>query len=233
MARTLAQRLSRWASFGLLALGFLVVSAGPAGAAGSGYSPAPPTSPTPTPSGCPSGTVVTSLNLPAGGGSVSAPVGGVNVTVTVPAGSFPAGAQVAIIDTSTIAIAPTGDTIVLAFGVDFCVNGAKFTGTFSPPATITVADPAIKAGDTLYQQVGSTLILLPNVQVSNGSLTFTIDSDPDFVLVTATTTGGLIPGATTVVTGKPFLLEEVVGGLFVAIGGVLLMLFVRLRLRHR
>jgi hypothetical protein len=60
----------------------------------------------------------------------------------------------------------------------------------------------------------------------------TIDSDPDFVLVTASgPTESVISGATTVVTGKPFLLEGLVAGALLFAGGALL--FVRLRLRHR
>jgi cell division protein FtsX len=45
------------------------------------------------------------------------------------------------------------------------------------------------------------------------------------------TSSSVIPGATSVVTGKPFLLEGIVAGLL-ALAGALLLL-VRLRLRHR
>jgi hypothetical protein len=216
---------------GVLGLGLSVAIATPAGAAGSGYTPpSPPPSNPPTPTTCPAGNVITSLTIPPGGGSVSATVDGSTVTVTVPAGSFPDGAQVAIVEFSA-AVAPTGDSIVLAFGIDFCVNGAKYQGTFSPGATVTVANPAIRPGQTLYQQIGTTLVPL-TAQISNGSLSFSIDTDPNFVLVAAVGPAAtIIPGATNVVTGKPFLLEELVGGLLVLVGSTLL--FLRLRLRRR
>lgn len=214
-----------------LALGLCLVVAGPAGAAGSGYTPPPSPSPPPTPvSTCPPGAVIASSDVTAAGGSVSGTVGGATVTVNVPAGAFPSGAQVAITDTTSIAVAPTGTRIVLAFGISFCVNGQKFQGTFSPPATVTVTNPAIQPGQTLYLQTGTTLTPV-QAQITNGSLTFTINSDPDFVLVAASTTATVIPGATTVVTGKPFVLEGLVAG-GLALFGVALLLF-RLRLRHR
>lgn len=217
----------------VLGLGMSLALAGPAGAAGSGYTPPspPPTSP-PTPTTCPAGNVITSLTIPPGGGTVTATVDGSTVTVSVPAGAFPDGAQVAIVEFSA-AVAPTGDTIVLAFGIDFCVNGTKFTGTFSPAATVTVSNPAIRPGQTLYQQIGTTLVPI-SAQISNGSLSFSIDTDPNFVLVTAVGPAAtVIPGATSVVTGKPFLLEELVGGLLVLFGSTLSLLFLRLRLRRR
>ncbi len=214
-----------------LALG--VALAGPAAAADSGYTPtSTPVSTPPPATTCPAGAVVSSTTVSAAGGSVTGTVDGTVVTVNVPAGAFPDGAEVAIIDTSGIAVAPAGDSIVLAFGITFCVNGQKFQGTFSPPATVTISNPAIKPGQSFYQQVGSTLIPI-QAQISNGSLTFTIDSDPDFVLVASTTTAALIPGATSVVTGKPFLLEGLVAAGLAAVGGTLLFLRLRLRLRPR
>jgi hypothetical protein len=176
--------------------------------------------------------VIASSTLGAGGGTVNGTVDGSGVTVSVPSGDFPGGVQVAILDTSSIAIAPTGDSIVLAFGINFCANGAKVTGTFSQPVTVTITNPSIRPGQTLYLQTGSGLTPV-TAQIVNGSLSLTIDSDPDFVLVAAVQTTGVtvISGATTVVTGKPFLLEGIVAGVLVLAG--VLLLVGRLRLRHR
>jgi hypothetical protein len=234
MTRRIVRHWVGLASVVLLGLIMSLAVAAPAGAAGSGYNPTPPppTSP-PAPTPCPpAGTVISSLTIPPGGGTVSGTVDGSVVTVTVPAGSFPDGAVVAIVDTSPTAVAPTGNTIVLAFGIYFCVNGAKFTGTFSPSATVTVTNPGIRPGQTFFEQIGTTLVPY-TAQIVDGTLTLTIDSDPAFVLVTAVgPASSVIPGATNVVTGKPFVLEGLVGGLLVLAGAALLFVFLRLRLRR-
>ena len=217
-------------ALGLVAvsLAFTVTMAGPASAAGDDYTPTSPpvTTPTPTPSICSTGSVVTSSDLGASGGTVSGTVGTSGVTVTVPAGDFPGGAQVAITGVTGVTV-PNPDIIVLAFGVNFCVNGAKVAGTFPEPVTVTVTDPAVKPGQTLFIVTPGGLVPVPSASIGTGSFTFTITGDPEFVLVTATST--LIPGATTVVTGKPFLLEGIVGGGLVLLGSLLLL---RLRFRH-
>jgi hypothetical protein len=232
MTRRALQPLFRIAALTVLGLGFAFIAAGPAGAAGDGYGTSTPPNPPVAPTGCPTGTVITSSTLGAGGGTISGTVDGSLVTVTVPAGSFPDGAQVAITDIFSTTIAPTGDTIVLAFGVNFCSNGSKVMGSFSPPVTVTVSNPGILPGQTLFLQTSTGLVPVTTAQIGTGSFTLTIDSDPDFVLVTASgPTESVISGATTVVTGKPFLLEGLVAGALLFAGGALL--FVRLRLRHR
>jgi hypothetical protein len=123
---------------------------------------------------------------------------------------------------------PNPDIIVLSFAVNFCENGAKVTGTFPVPVTVTVTDPAIKPGQTLFMVTPGGLVPVPTASIGTGSFTLTITGDPEFVLVTSTTT--VIPGATTVVTGKPFLLEGIIAGGLVLVGSLLLL---RLRFRHR
>jgi hypothetical protein len=230
MTRRAVRPFLRIAAMAVIGLGFTVALAGPAGAAGDGYTQQPPPPTTPTPTICPAETVVSSTTVGAGGGSVSGSVGGSNVTVTVPAGSFPSGAQVAITTGPAPAVIPSGDVLVLQFGVNFCVNGSKYQGTISPPVTVTVTNPGIHPGQTLYIQEGTTLVPA-QANISNGFLTVTVTSDPDFVLVASSTGATVIPGATTVVTGKPFLLEGLLAGVMVLLGSALL--FFRLRFRHR
>jgi hypothetical protein len=227
MKRAIRSLLS---ALGLVAvsLAFTAAMAGPASAADDGYTPTstPATTPPPAPSICSTSSVVTSSDVGASGGTVSGTVGTSGVTVTVPAGDFPGGTQVAIVSVSGVTV-PNPDVIVLAFGVNFCVNGAKVTGTFPEPVTVTVTDPAIKPGQTLFVVTPGGLVPVPSASIGTGSLTLTITGDPDFVLVAATST--VIQGATTVVTGKPFLLEGIVGGGLVLLGSLLLL---RLRFRH-
>jgi hypothetical protein len=161
---------------------------------------------------------------------VTATVDGATVTVDVPAGALPSGgAQVEITDITPVTTIPSGTTLVLAFGVNFCVNGAKFTGTFATPVIVTVTDPAIAPGQTLYVQTATGLVQITPTSISDGSFTITITGDPSFVLVAATTSATVIPGATSVVTGKPFLLEGLIAGGLVLFGSLLLL---RLRFRH-
>ncbi|HXR53902.1 MAG TPA: hypothetical protein VN793_02530 [Acidimicrobiales bacterium] len=219
-------------ALGLIAVGlaFSATLAGPASAAGTGYTPAPTPPPTPAPSSvCGAGTIITSSDVGTSGGTVTGAVGGSSVAVNVPSGALPDGTQVAITDTSSTTITvPNGDTIVLDFGVNFCVNGAKFTGTFATPITVTVSDPAVKPGQTLFVQTPGGLVPVPSASIGTGSFTLTITGDPVFVLVAATNPT-VIPGATTVVTGKPFLLEGIVAGGLLLLGSLLLL---RLRFRH-
>jgi hypothetical protein len=216
-------------ALGLVAvsLAFTATMAGPASAAGDDYTPTPTPTPTPAPTSdiCSTSAVVTSANVGPGGGTVSGTVGPSGITVTVPSGDFPTGVQVAI-TSFTATVVPSGDAIVLAFGVNFCQNGAKVTGTFPVPVTVTVTNPAIKPGQTLFLATPGGLVPV-TASIGTGSFTLTITGDPDFVLVAASSV--LIPGATTVVTGKPFLLEGIVGGVFVLLGSLLLL---RLRFRH-
>jgi hypothetical protein len=209
---------------------FSVLSSAAAGAAGTGYGGGtPPPSPPTATSFCDTGTVITSSTVLSTGGTVTGTVGASTVSVNVPSGDFSGGVQVSITDTSTTATAPAGDTIVLAFGVNFCINGNKVTGAFAAPVTVTVTDPAIAPGEKLFLQTASGLVPITPASIGTGSFTVTITSDPDFVLVAAAVATP-IPGATSVVTGKPFLLEGLIAGGLVLLGCGLLL---RLRLRHR
>lgn len=236
MTRRTLRPFLRVIAMAVLGVGFTMVLASPAGAAGDNYTiqlPPPPTpAPIPTPTGCPTGTPVVSQSVGATGGTVSAPVGGSNVSVNVPAGAFPNGVLVVITLGPAPAVVPVGDALVLQFGVNFCVNGVKYQGTISPPVTVTVSNPAIHPGQTLFIQEGSSLVPV-QATISNGSLVVTVTSDPNFVLVAASAAPGAtaIPGATTVVTGKPFLGEGLIAGGLVLLGSMLL--FFRLRFRHR
>jgi hypothetical protein len=143
------------------------------------------------------------------------------VTVTVPSGAFPDGVQVAIVEIGG-SVPPNGGTVVLTFGLEFCENGELVTGT----GTVAVTDPVIGPCQTLYQQTSSGLVAVPAAQITNGHLFVPVTEEADYVLVS---TACAIPAATTVVTGKPFLLEGLIAGGLVLLGTLLLL---RLRFRH-
>lgn len=201
-----------------------------ASAAGNGYTPGTP-SPGGVAPGLP-GHVDTVTTVGAGGGTATGSVGSSTITVTVGPTSF--GQPVQVVMTS-----PPGQSngngkdkgqIVALFGLGFYENGSKVTGSF-PPVTVTVTSPNIVAGSTVSFIVNGNLVQVPSSQVTAGSATFTISSDP---VVEVTNVAGTAPiaitGATAAVTGEPFGLDEILSAFLVLLGIALLL---TLRLRRR
>jgi len=224
------RRVGRFVGVGAgLGLAAALAIAIPAFGAGTGY--APGTGPTQggTATGLP-GTVVTSTVIQPSGGSGSGAIGTTDVAVTIPAGAFTGPTQLVITDATSSAVTPPANgKVVATFGVGFYVDGTKVTGSF-PAVTITVTSPSITAGTTVYFVTGSGLQAVSGAQVSNGSATITITSDPTIEVVSSTTSTSVIAGATTAQTGKPVDLELGVAGVLI-IGGGLLLIGRRLRRR--
>jgi surface protein len=114
--------------------------------------------------------------------------GGVSVAVTVPAGALPAGTTVSvypITDTSTLtADVPAGQSYVLSFAVSW-ETPSDTSPAASTPITMTITDPSIKAGDTIYELTSTGLVAVGTATV-DGSATVTFSSDPVFVVAEAT-----------------------------------------------
>ncbi len=211
------------AAIAVVAVGFtLLAIQSVAFAAGAGYAP---TTPPATPTGV-SGTVVSTCTVQPSGGPCTATVDGLAISVTIPPGDFTIPTQILF----STGVTPTGvsGTVVGAFGLSVVQNGSKLTGTFSPAATLHVTDSAIGVGDSLY--VDTNTGFTPTATATTaGSITSTFDSDPNYAVV-APVSVTAVPSATTPVTGKPFLLEELVAGLLVSVGAFGLIL---LRLKRR
>lgn len=219
----LSSRLLVGLAAGGLAVGGTVLLGVPAaGAAGTGYSPSPP-APGGTATGLP-GSVVTVATVQPSGGNGTSTIGSASLSVTVPSGTFSVPTQLVTTDASGSSIAPpSGGSAAVVFGVGFYQNGTKVTGTF-PAVTVTVSSPSITAGSTVYLVEGTKLVAVQGATVKNGSATFTISSDPTVEIAAAASgTTTAIPGATTVHTGKPFLLEGGIAGLLVVSGGAILL----------
>jgi hypothetical protein len=207
------------------------MSSSTAFAAGSGYTPAANPTTGGTATGL-AGTVVTSTTIQPSGGTATGTVGSATITASVPAGTFTGPVQVVMTDATSSAVTPpSGGTIVVTFGIGIFENGTKVTGSF-PAITVTVTSSSITAGSTVYLLTGSTLQAVSGASVTAGSATFTITSDPvvTTAATSATASGTAIAGATSEVTGKPFLLEGGIAAALVAFGGLML---VGLRLRRR
>jgi hypothetical protein len=212
-----------------LTAGITFVSAAPAlGQPATGYG-APPAAPpaAPTTTGAPAGftTVLTTVAIGPAGGTVSA--GG--ITVTIPAGDFTVTTDVSILLGTLNALTglPAGDTPVEAVGVVFTQGGAKVTGAFATPITVSVANGAITTADTLDVYLASSgtyvpVTASPNVTgntVVAGDDTFHVTADPYVVILAVpTTSAAVVPGATVPVTGVPVVSEGLLGGLLIAAG---------------
>ena len=213
-----------------LTLSALSVAAGTAFGAGAGYAPGG----NPTVGGGATGlagTVITSTAIQPTGGTAAGVLGTTTVTATVPAGAFTGTTQLVITDATTSSLTPPSGTSIVVFGIGFYENGTKVTGSF-PAVTVTVSSPSIKAGSTVYFVTGSGLQAVSGAQVSIGSATFSITSDPVIEVASSTTAApvAVVPGATSAQTGKPVILELGIAGILILAGATLL---VGRRLRRR
>lgn len=189
-------------------------------AAGSGYAPAPGAAAVGVPGGFNS--VVTTVTIQPSGGTVTAVIDGATITITVPTGAFSQPTQVVVTtgDVTQIGSAGvSGKSAVLAFGISFLVNGQPLTATFPTPIGVKVADNFASTDElVVYDTTTSAWTPVAGATVANGTISFTISSDPDFAVLASNAQP--IPGATTPVTGKPFLLEGLIAALLVLVGGL-------------
>lgn len=217
----------------------LICGGASAYAAGGGYGPVPPAS------GAPGGfgSVVSSEVVGPAGGTLTTSSGGVGVNVDVPAGALGAEDNLVVTQgdtaTTTPALAGLGYgnyTAVVDFGINLLdAHGAKLTGTFSHPITVTLTGAGLGSpGEQVIELTGPTSAQAVPFTLGTNSVTITITSDPDLAVLaanssssgtnatansgTGTGTGGTIRGATTQHTGKPFFAEELGAGILVIIG---------------
>lgn len=223
------------ASGALVAGALLVLGAGPAAASGSGYGP-PQGGPANVPGAF--SNVITARTLTGAGGSVSAPVPGGSLDVSVPPGDFTGPVEVEItapdltsVDRALSTLGLSKFTAVAGTGISLLTSsGHKLTGRFAHPITVTLSGVGLGlTGQEVVELTGpSSFVRLPST-LGNGSVTFSILADPDVVVLSSRTAGSVSSGATAVHTGEPFLGEGIVAGALVAAGG----LFVAIGLRRR
>jgi hypothetical protein len=159
----------------------------------------------------------------ASGGTVTATVNGATVTVNVPAGDFTAPVQIVFLAATNPTSGFTG-TVELAFGVQVDQNGQKLNTSFPNPITVTVTDSAITAGSVVSYLSGTSFVAAPGWTTSAGQATGSFSVDVDY-LVTAPATstaapavGSTVSGATSAVTGEPFIAEGAVAVGLVGLG---------------
>jgi hypothetical protein len=178
------------------------------------------------PGGTGGGTVVTTCTVtPTAVTVCTAKIGADTITITVPANVFTNPTQIVVTDRTGLGTPPqTGATVVISFGVTFAFQGTKITGSFAPVG-VAVTGPDVAAGQSVYfgSLTGNPGFVLEPSSFTNGSLNFSITSDPAVEVTSAgASSGTAVTGATAPVTGKPFGLEGIGAGVLVVGGSLLL-----------
>jgi hypothetical protein len=194
-------------------------TAGVAMASTAGRQSVPPPITTPAPPGGFTAVVTTQTITPAGGTVGPLMVAGAEVTIHVPAGAFPEDVQLTVTAPDLSDIPPTpGYKVVAGVGAEITLNGAHYPGTFLKPVTVTITSPKITASSQVMVWNGSSFVMDPNSTTMAGSASVSFDSDPAFAVESPTASTTPVPGATSPVTGEPFLGEGILAGVLV-LGG--------------
>jgi len=192
-----------------------------AASAASSYGPPPPASGVAPPGGY--SDVVTSQTISTAGGTVGpVTVDGATVTLVVPAGAFPVSVQITLTGPDLFAVGSAGTTgykAVAGVGIQVQKNGSTYPGTFLKPLALTIRSSSITSSSVVVAWNGTAFVTESDSTFTAGAAVVSFDTDPDFaVLSPSGTTATTIPGATSSVTGKPFLGEGILAGLLVALG---------------
>jgi hypothetical protein len=108
-------------------------------------------------------------------------------TISIPAGALPAGTTVSaypITNTAPlVADVPPGQSYVVALAITWQAPDGTSPAALLP-ITLTITDPAIKAGDVIYEVNAAGVLTNVGTATADGSVTITFFNDPTF-LVTA------------------------------------------------
>ena len=125
--------------------------------------------------------VSTSCSVPT---TLTQSAGSESVTVEVPTDALPCPTMVSvypIINTATlVAQIPTDQSYVVSLAVSWRTQGGSIP-TATSPLTMTITDPNIVAGDTIYEVTAAGLKVV-GTAAKNGTATVTFSSDPTFVI---------------------------------------------------
>jgi hypothetical protein len=192
-----------------------------AAGAASEYGPVPPAAGT-APPGSYSDVITSQTITPAGGTIGPVTVDGAALTFVIPPGAFLVTVQITITEPDLFAVGSAGTAgykAVAGVGVQVQENGSPYPGTFLKPLTVTIRSSSITSSSVVMVWNGTAFVSEPDSTVTSGVATVSFDTDPDFaVLAPSGTTATTIPGATTPVTGKPFLGEGILACLLVVLG---------------
>jgi len=225
----------------LTAAGLAAVPAA-ASAAPGGYGPVPT-----GPAGAPGGYSALAATRTVGpaGGSISVPVAGGIVVVTVAAGTFSSPVQLEVTSPSLTGVTAglsgvgfAGYRGVAGVGVKVLdQTGQPITGSFAKPLGVSLTGASLGgAGQKVLRfDTASSATVMP-ATLGAGSVALLIAADPDLAVVSPTgtpgVTSGTIAGATTPHTGKPFAGETALALALLCAAGGSLVLAGRRRTQH-
>lgn len=143
--------------------------------------PAPPTTGVPA---ADFGTPTSAMTTSTGATSITQTELGSSATVSIPSGALPSGTTASVYPVSNPAdlahSLPVNQSYVAAFAVTWRASDGT-TPSASAPITMTITDPNIVAGDTVYELTSAGLVAGGTATFS-GSVTVTFTSDPTFVV---------------------------------------------------
>ncbi|MGA3362467.1 MAG: hypothetical protein ABSD82_10605, partial [Solirubrobacteraceae bacterium] len=148
-----------------------------------------------TPAPPPAGLSASDLGSPTSGAlnsgvplTLSSSAGPGTAVVSVPAGALPTGTVISVyplVDAAPLAAAvPAGQSYVVSFAISWLAPGGTSPAATSP-ITLTVSDPSITAGETIYDLTSSGLVDV-GFATENGVATITLTRDPVFVVASLT-----------------------------------------------
>lgn len=152
--------------------------------------PAPPTTGPPN-AAPPTGVPPSSLGAPTSVTAspmaptvVSQSSNGASETISVPAGALPSGTTVSVYPVTNtaplVAQVPSGQSYVVSLAVTWQAPDGT-SPVASAPITMSISDPNIVAGDTVYEVTASGLVAVGTAD-ANGSVTITFSTDPVFIV---------------------------------------------------
>jgi hypothetical protein len=163
-------------------------SSGGGGGGGGGATVGPTNAPPPSGLAASAFGTPVSIHVAASGSTTaSASLGSASATISVPPGAMPAGTTVSIYPVPSSSTfdsqIPSGSTYVTSFAVSWENPDGTSLNTVTP-VTMTITDPNIQAGDTIYVLTSKGLSPAGTATV-NGTVTVTFSSDPLYAITSS------------------------------------------------
>jgi hypothetical protein len=156
----------------------------------------PPPTTKPAPGGYKA--VVTSVTVGPAGAVIRAHIDGLEVSLTIPAGTFSTPVQVTLLAPNVLGVgnADPGYRAIGGVGVLITVNGKPYTGTFGHSLTLDISGPEITSQDRLAAWNGTKFVFVGSIDSGHTEQVSFKASAADF-MVLAPTGGGTTRGRTT------------------------------------
>lgn len=200
-------------------------------AAGSGYSPAT----NPAPSGTPGGysqvvtaeTISPSTTTPT---KIPVKVDNIAVIIVVPPGTFSSPVQVVVtapvlnqVTRGIQSLGYSGYSALAGLGISVVnTSGQPYKGSFLKPMSVSISNKKIGSGDQIVQwNAAGVFSRVSSASITSGRASWTFQQDPAFAVL-APKNASVVPGATSPVTGKPFVSEAIIGLALIGGGSALL-----------